>query len=323
MANARLPLLFLWSKMANSSITLAQTMDWAKRFIFLRPQNAGNFNEPALTSANTILQTIIGPPFAWRWNRAVIGFIANVGQQDYTIFNWTALTPVSIGYVLIDSNGNAQQVTTAGTTGASLPTWNATGGGITNDGSAKWTNQGAFPSQNASTSYQFGWIENASIQETDYNSNSCQTAWRQITPQLDLALDSNQARPHSISAQYDNANNSVTFRLMPAPDKAYPVVIQIQQKPSIITSTQSLWSPIPDEYSRLYNWGFLSQMYMYADDPRFQLANQKFITNLLSTAEGLSETQMNIWLNNWQQITGSPIVKVDNISQGRQGRIGL
>lgn len=44
---------------------------------------------------------------------------------------------------IVDSNGNLQKVTTAGTTDSSAPTWNATSGGTTTDGTVVWTNQGA------------------------------------------------------------------------------------------------------------------------------------------------------------------------------------
>lgn len=306
--------------MANSSITLLQTVDWAKRFIFKRPLALGNFNEPAITSANLILQTIIGAPFRWRWNRILTGFVSVPGQQDYTIFNWTASVPVTLGYVLVDSNGFSQQVTSAGTTGSSIPTFNQTFAVTTTDGTATWTNMG-FIGKGLSTTYSLNWIENASIQDSD--AINCSFVWKQITPHIDLALDTQKSRPHSISAQFDQGNNNVTFRLMPCPDKAYPVQIQLQQKPPVITGLNGTWSPIPDEYSRLYNWGFLSLMFSFADDPRAQYASQKFITNLLSTAEGLTETEMNIWLNNWEQITGSPAVKGQHLQQGNQVRTAL
>lgn len=312
--------------MANSSITLLQTIEWAKRFIFRRPTALGNFLEPAITSANTILQTIIGPPFAWRWNRAVIAFMTNAGQQDYTIFNWSASTPLTLGYVLVDNNGNSQQVTTPGTTGTTEPTWNPTVGQTTTDGSVVWTNKGPVVVTGVSSTYQFGWIENASIRVQ--NPNTCLNEWKPLSPKIDLALDSTQDRPQFIAAEFDNGNNNVTFRLMPCPNAAYPVSITIQQKPTLFSATaeglNQTWAPIPDEYSRLYNWGFLALMYLYMDDDtRFQMANQKFIANLLSTNEGLTETERNIMLNNWQQITGAPIVFVDNIQQGRQGRGAL
>lgn len=308
--------------MAASTISVLDTLLWAKRFIFLRPMAQGNSNEPAITSANTILQTIIGAPFAWRWNRAVIGFIANIGQQDYTIFNWQASTPVTIGYVLIDSKGFSQQVTTAGTTGSgSEPTFNSTVGQTTTDGSVTWTNFGFIGVSNTSTEYNFDWIETASVQAT--NPNTGAKEWKEISVKLNIALDSAQSRPHDVSAQYQDANGNITFRLIPTPDKAYPVVLSIQQKPPVIDSLNDTWSPIPDEYSRLYNWGFLALAYLYADDARFQAANQKFIAALLSTSQGLSQTERNIWLNNWQAITGVPIVNQDKLQQGFTGRQAL
>lgn len=307
--------------MANSSITLLNTVEWAKRFVFRRPLALGNFLEPAVTSANLVLQTIIGAPFAWRWNRVLTGFITNPNQQDYTIFNWAASTAVHIGYVLVDSAGFSQQITTAGTTTTVKPTFNATVGQTTTDGTAVWTNMGSIGVSNLSETYSLNWIENVSLQEQDQN--TCALVWKQLTPHIDLAFETQTTRPHSISAQYDIGNNNVTFRLMPCPDKAYPVVIQLQQKPPIMTGLDSTWSPIPDEYSRLYNWGFMALMYQFADDTRWQFANQKFVTNLLSTAEGLTETELNIWLNNWEQVTGASVVKGQNLTQGHQGRGAL
>lgn len=52
-------------------------------FIGYQPANISN-NEPALSSANIVKQTILGPPFCWPWNRGsyeiIVGYI-----QDYFI----------------------------------------------------------------------------------------------------------------------------------------------------------------------------------------------------------------------------------------------
>jgi len=56
--------------------------------------------------------------------------------------DWNANTYYTTSYLIEDSNNNIQLVTTFGTTGATQPTWNATTGGTTTDGSVTWTNQG-------------------------------------------------------------------------------------------------------------------------------------------------------------------------------------
>ena len=54
---------------------------------------------------------------------------------------WAANTSYALGAKIVDANGNVEQVTTAGTSGASAPSWNATIGGTTTDGTATWTNE--------------------------------------------------------------------------------------------------------------------------------------------------------------------------------------
>jgi hypothetical protein len=53
--------------------------------------------------------------------------------------SWAANTAEIIGNLIIDSNGNIERCTTAGTTGANAPTWASNLGGTTADGSAVWT----------------------------------------------------------------------------------------------------------------------------------------------------------------------------------------
>jgi hypothetical protein len=52
---------------------------------------------------------------------------------------WAASTARGTGYMVIDANGNLQEVTTAGTTGASAPAWATTVGATTTDGTVTWT----------------------------------------------------------------------------------------------------------------------------------------------------------------------------------------
>jgi hypothetical protein len=42
-------------------------------------------DEPALTAANMVKQTMLGAPFRWPWNRAELQFPVRVQQQEYTV----------------------------------------------------------------------------------------------------------------------------------------------------------------------------------------------------------------------------------------------
>ena len=52
---------------------------------------------------------------------------------------WTASTAETVGNLVVDSNGNAQKCTTAGTTGTSTPTWGRTLNSTVTDGTVVWT----------------------------------------------------------------------------------------------------------------------------------------------------------------------------------------
>lgn len=300
----------------NSTITLLDTMEWANKYMGNRASAIGNYLEPALTSANIVMQTMLGAPFRWRWNRVVTGFITSMGEQDYYLFNWKADTPVDFGWVLVDTNGNSQRVLTAGTTGATMPNWSNTVGGNTTDGTgggaAVWNNLGPI-GVSVTNTYSFGWIETVSLQDT-------LNQWWEIQQKICLASDSSQARPGFISAQGDDGTGNISFRLMPVPNNSYPVAITVQQIPPLFTYTGQTWAPIPDFYSNIYNWGFLSLMLLFNDDPRFQIANQKFVTSLLARNQGLTQTEINVFLNNWQEVTGQPVELANTNQQGVQSR---
>ena len=79
---------------------------------------------------------------------------------------WAASTWYGPLFVILDTNGNLQQLTTAGTTGATAPTWSATVGDTTPEnspGTAIWTNLGS-EAWAYSTTYAVG----ALVQATFY-----------------------------------------------------------------------------------------------------------------------------------------------------------
>lgn len=236
--------------MANSTITLLQSMEWCKKFVYNRQLSLGNFKEPVLTSANIIKQTILGPPFSNRWNRQIITFPAIIGVQDY------------------------------------------------------------------SQAVNCGWIETASVQDI----GATPAKWYEMENHQVLGLDTAQARPTKIAPQIDDGSGNIVFRLMPVPNKAYPISITVQNSATLFTSLNDTWAPIPDWFSYIYQGGLLSLIFMFADDPRFTVMNQKFVGHLLGAAQGLKDTDRSLFLSQWQAITGQPILNQISLQQGSQAR---
>jgi hypothetical protein len=63
--------------------------------------------------------------------------------------SWAASTAYALGALIVDSNGNVEECTTAGTSKSGThPTWNTTVGDTTTDGTVTWTNEGSNPTAN-------------------------------------------------------------------------------------------------------------------------------------------------------------------------------
>lgn len=87
---------------------------------------------------------------------------ADVDYPGTTNNLWSFSQIVALNYAIVDSNGDYEKITTAGTTGvqASIPTWPAHGssGVTTTDGSATWTSQGAAPFNQACAVNEFPYL---------------------------------------------------------------------------------------------------------------------------------------------------------------------
>lgn len=312
--------------MALSTVTIQDTMNWAKQMSFNRPSGIGNSLEPALSSANMVMQTILGPPFSWVWNNENIVFTCNPTIATATITNIaitggvltvTAANTFNAGQEVIFGtlgtatflNGQIFEIETASGTQFTAVSTHANYGPAADTGTVRAaTTQDYFISVP-----EFSHIDWAGLQDISVTP----PRWYELSVQDHLALDSTPSRPEFINPQTQDNAGIVTFRLMPPPVAAYPVAMNIIKAAPQITSLNQTWNPIPDYMQYIYNWGFLSLMWAFADDPRVGFANQKFTSGILARAQGLSEEERNIFLNNWNDLTGAQNMKTQ---QGMQAR---
>lgn len=212
-----------------STITVQNTINWSAAFLEQQPVLV-NGQEPALGSANLVLQTILGAPFAWPFNRGIISFTTL--NQDTTQSGLS-----DFGFL---EGGSAQPVT----------------------GGKSW----------------------------------------EVAVKNFLNIDVNQARPQWCSPFIDDGAGNITFRLTPAPDTGYIVVLPYQRRAPILLSLAYSWAPLPDDKNYIAQWGFLALMSLIGNDARFNEYNQKFITALLAAQGGLTDLERNVFLANWTRV---------------------
>jgi len=288
--------------MANT-ITLAGSIGWAQAFTGYKSHTVGANSEPAVSSMNILIQTIIGPPFSWSWNRASATFNTASGTQDYS------QAVASFGFIEKGSFKipSAAITNTALTAGVATYTANnnfqagdlVTVTGLTNNPLVyNVTNQAIF-SATATTFTVL--IKNANIGSgADTGTAIVGTTTEIAKTTTILGTGSERGAPNNIAAQVDDNAGNITFRILPIPDRVYAIEVVYQKRiPSLATATTSTWAPVPDHYSYIYQWGFLALMLAYNQDARWTQANQKFVGGLLGAAEGLSEEDRNIFQAAW------------------------
>lgn len=312
---------------------IGDSIEWAKRYTFNRNPVIGNSLEPALTSANIVQQVILSPPFDWWWNNQELVFTCNPTANSATstsatvaggTLTVTATNTFAVGNIVMLSlfsgalanlNGTIMIITAANSTTFSGTVQFANAGPDTTGG--KFTN---VTTQDYTIPVPaFSHIEHASVLDlTGTSPNFTPAKWWELTIKNQLALEKVAARPNFISPHTEDGNGNMTFRVSAAPDKPYPVSIHVQLAAPGITSINQTWAPLPDFMQYIYDWGFLALMLQFSDDPgRAAYANSQFKAALLGRAEGLSEEQKNIFLNNWDALQAGYMMKMQ---QGIQAR---
>jgi hypothetical protein len=118
----------------------------------------------------------------------------------------------------------------------------------------------------------------------------------------------NQQRPNAAAIILVNYGTNLKLRLLGAPDMIYQMTLTYQKLPTPIVSLGSSWG-IPDQYIDIYNNLFVGEAMALVDDARSVQYRQRGVATLLSKAEGLTEMQKDLflqqyWLRDRQQLAG-------------------
>ena len=144
--------------------------------------------------------------------------------------------------------------------------------------------------------------------------------YHQLSGAVALAKDGSILRPQALAPQYDGNAGIVTFRMKTIPDANYTVYVDYQRKASLLTSPSSNWGVVPDEFSYIFNWGFLCLMSLLTNDSRFPIFENYFIARLLGAQDGLSDQEKNIFVANWMALVQTTGRAQGAINSGVAGR---
>lgn len=230
-----------------TTLTLQNSINFVAPILKNQPLMVSGF-EPALSAANMVLQTILGPPFKWRFNRNTFSFAITGAATDYV-------------EALAD----------------------------------------------------FGFLETQWLKDASGSILPLQGA-------IALPIDSNPARPTKIAIEFDDNAGNLTFRMDRKPDAAYTVYGDYQKKAALLTSAASVWGTVPDEFSYIFNEGFLCRMCLLVNDSRFPVFENYFVAHLLGAQDGLTDQERNIFLANWANVSQTLQRAMGAVNAGVAGR---
>jgi len=305
--------------------TLQDSINWMKPFLNWANLTIGTNNEPAMTSANQALQTIVGPPFVWPWNRDNTFFLTTIGTQDYAtaISNFGFLESASIelcGTITSVSVVGGTATYTAVNGFSTLPN-GGVGEDVTVTGCTTSYLNGTFEIVSCTATQFVVDLVGADVSESEAGalavagpSVQLELKWGSLSE--DRALD----RPTFISTQAsDDSGTTFTFRLMPVPEQNYRVNLIYQEAPLSIVRVSDTWQ-IPDQLQYIYNYFFAFFMFDYFEDPRAARYRQLAVAALLARQSGLSVTDRNLFLGNWMPLMQEEITGQGEANAGNQAR---
>lgn len=306
--------------------TVQGTLNFCAAFILNRPPTgiAGTYQEPAITIANLLLSTILAPPFAWQWNRAVATVNLTQGTTDYTTslpnFGW--LEKATVAYVTPPTNGTASlkeieistMLTSDTGSGDQATPWKIC---ISNDDNAGNITFRVLPSPDQAYTLTLTY-QNAPVPVTSlFNTTS-------LGAITSIAAASGYLTTYTASGNFTGGNANglagkylqVTGTTIPSGFRTSPndglyfctastsTTVTLQNQNGVVQAgaagnvyTATTWAPVPDKYNFLYERGMLAHLHGMYDTASYLQELQLFFRQLVGCSEGLDDTAKAIFLN--------------------------
>jgi hypothetical protein len=285
---------------------LQQTVNWAKTFVQYMPLTAGLGQEPAVSIASMIRNSILNPPYTWQFNRAEVTFPTVTGQQDYTLATCPDLAFVE-KVSLSDDEGNIWEIKDVYNNSAlAVSAFPGRPNAMSVESSSIILNV---------LNYKFRFL---AVPDKIY---TVTVTYQKLSPQFGPFFITSVAAHSGSNTTYTGSFDTISFPVgavaiitgctNAANNGSFVVVsctstaLTLANAAGVLESTSTSyannfsWDPIPDQYSDVYNNLFLSEILAVGDDARAAMYRQRGVAALLSKASGLTEMQKNAFAQQW------------------------
>lgn len=307
-----------------STFTLQHSANFASSIVQYIPLFAGLGGEPSITFGNLIRNSFISAPQTWYFNRNTTTFNTVVGQQDYT-----EVGVVDLDYVekvtIQDDQGNIWEL---------KDTYNNQA--LASSSFQQRPSAMAVMSSDPVAGCVFRFM---GVPDQIY---AVSIIYQKLAPQFGPFFITSVAAEVAGNTAYTGnfdvlsfptgaiavitglaaANNNGSFVVV----SCTSTVLTVANSGGTLAAGQTgyvsnySWSPIPDQFSDIYNNLYLSEVMILADDARAAIYRQRGIAAFLSRSAGLTETQKNAFTQQWLARGSERMNVTSAIQQGQQGR---
>jgi len=148
----------------------------------------------------------------------------------------------------------------------------------------------------------FGFLERVTLKDPDTQQIfEIFDVYNNLSRGVASTTSNQRTRPNSCAVQIVTYGTSVKFRFMAVPDKAYVATFIYQKLVAPLTALTSTGGTlvIPDQYIDIFNNLFLGEAMSVVDEVKATLYRARGVAGLLSKAEGLTQMQINAFLEQY------------------------
>jgi hypothetical protein len=170
----------------------------------------------------------------------------------------------------------------------------------------------------------FAWLEKVSLKNVASGEvHEIPDVYNNLARGIADARTVKQARPNAACVLIVSYGSSLRLRLMGVPETAYLITLTYQRiwaPLTTLTGGSGTWT-IPPQYSDIYNNLFLGEAMALVDDRQgAQQYRQRGIAALIAKAEGLTQMQINSFLEQYWQRDSQMAARQLAVQQGGQAR---